>query len=49
MSKLWDIFAKGFTEDDKNRHKVKYDLGKTIDKMIRKIRNLSVKELMKDE
>lgn len=49
MNKLFDIIGKGFTEDDKNRYKVEYDLEKTIDKMIKRIRNLSVKDLIKDD
>ena len=49
MSKLFDIIGKGFTEDDKKRHKIEYDLGDTIDKMIKRIRKLSVKDLAKDD
>ena len=34
-------------EDDKNRHKVSYDLSKTLDKAEKQIHNLRLKEINK--
>ena len=45
MNKLEVIFNSFITEDDKNRDKVSYDLGKNIKKHIKKVRNLKLKEL----
>lgn len=48
MSKLRDIIYEMFTIDDKNKHKVSYDLSKTVERGIRKILKLKLKDL-KDE
>ena len=42
MSKLWDILAKAFKEDDKKRDKVNYDLWNTINKTIKRIKKLKI-------
>ena len=44
MNKLRKILEDFITEDDKKRHKINYDLSKTIDKTERKIRNLKLKD-----
>ena len=44
MSKLRKIIEDMFVEDDKNRDKVKYDLGDTIEEGIRKIKKLRIKD-----
>ena len=49
MNKLWDIIAKGFEEDDKKRHRIKYDLGKTIDKTVKRIKKLKIEDLIKEK
>lgn len=45
---LKEIIEWMFTEDDKKRKKIEYDLGDIIDKGINKIRNLKLKELLED-
>lgn len=45
MKKIRDILYWLISEDDKGRSKVKYDLGKTIDKAEEKILNLKLKDL----
>ena len=48
-NKLRTIIGKGFTEDDKKRNKIDYDLYNTISKMIKRIKKLSIEELTKDD
>ena len=48
MDKLRDIIYEMFVTDDKGRNRVSYDLGKTVDKGIKKILTLKLKDL-KDE
>ncbi|KKL97172.1 hypothetical protein LCGC14_1837190 [marine sediment metagenome] len=45
MSKLRDIIYTMFVTDDANKHKVSYDLGKTVNKGIKKILKLKIKDL----
>lgn len=45
MTKIRQILEKLIEEDDKNRHKIHYDVGKTVEKTERKILNLKLKEI----
>lgn len=46
MNKLRKILEDFITEDDNGRKKVKYDLGKTIKKYEKKIRNLKLQDIV---
>jgi hypothetical protein len=46
MNKLRELLEKFIIEDDKGRHKVKYDLSKVMDKYEKKIRNLRLKDII---
>ena len=46
-NKLRKVFEDFVAEDDKKRNSVDYDVGKTIEKAERKIRNLKVKDIVK--
>lgn len=45
MNKLRKILEDFITEDDRGRKRVDYDLGNTIDKYEKKLRNLKIKQL----
>ena len=45
MNKLRHIIYWMFVRDDKNRHKVSYDLGNTVTKGIKKILKLKLEEI----
>ena len=45
MKKIRKILEWLISEDDKGRHKVNYDVGKTINKAEKKISNLKLKDL----
>lgn len=49
MNKLRYILEQIIEEDDKNRNKISYDVGKVLNKAEQKIRNLKIKELQNDE
>jgi len=49
MNKLRKIIEDMFTEDDKGRNKVKYDLGKTIDKGMKKILKLRLGDVKNEK
>ena len=48
MDKLRRIFESFIIEDDRNSDKVSYCLGENIDKHIKKVRNLKLKDLEND-
>ena len=48
MNKLRNIIEGMFVKDDNNRHKVSYDLGKTITKGVKKILKLKLEDLKDD-
>ena len=45
MNKLRKIIEDMFIEDDRGRDKVRYDLGKTIEKGMKRIRRLRLKDI----
>jgi hypothetical protein len=49
MNKLRKIIEDMFIEDDRGKNKVKYDLGNTIEKGIRRIKKLKLKDFEGDE
>lgn len=46
MNKLRKILEWMIITDDKNRNKVKYDVGKIINKAEQKIKNLKIKDII---